>query len=145
MMSARVVVQRVLDELKTGQADRIESKVIGTSGVADGKGIHAKVVERFHPGGEDGGDHFIALEIDAANLTSAVVDVVVGVELGMFGRGLHHFGISEMLLDVGARAEQTLLLARPEADANGAAHLEDRKSTRLNSSHSQISYAVFCL
>src|SRR5688572_33165625 len=27
-----------------------------------------------------------------------------------------------------------------------AAHLEqDRKSTRLNSSHSQISYAVFCL
>src|SRR2546430_4554212 len=25
------------------------------------------------------------------------------------------------------------------------AHIEDRKSTRLNSSHSQISYAVFCL
>src|SRR5688572_31539368 len=24
-------------------------------------------------------------------------------------------------------------------------HAEDRKSTRLNSSHSQISYAVFCL
>src|SRR3989475_3765953 len=27
----------------------------------------------------------------------------------------------------------------------GVAHQEDRKSTRLNSSHSQISYAVFCL
>src|SRR2546430_9622329 len=27
----------------------------------------------------------------------------------------------------------------------GPAHLLDRKSTRLNSSHSQISYAVFCL
>src|SRR5688572_30963989 len=27
----------------------------------------------------------------------------------------------------------------------GRAELEDRKSTRLNSSHSQISYAVFCL
>src|SRR5688572_31639687 len=27
----------------------------------------------------------------------------------------------------------------------GFARLEDRKSTRLNSSHSQISYAVFCL
>src|SRR5688572_31622737 len=26
-----------------------------------------------------------------------------------------------------------------------AAHGQDRKSTRLNSSHSQISYAVFCL
>src|SRR5688572_32425367 len=31
-------------------------------------------------------------------------------------------------------------LARAEFDADG-----DRKSTRLNSSHSQISYAVFCL
>src|SRR5205085_6302805 len=30
------------------------------------------------------------------------------------------------------------------ADAH-AGELEDRKSTRLNSSHSQISYAVFCL
>src|SRR2546430_12317940 len=27
----------------------------------------------------------------------------------------------------------------------GAARARDRKSTRLNSSHSQISYAVFCL
>src|SRR2546430_11479546 len=27
----------------------------------------------------------------------------------------------------------------------GAGHRSDRKSTRLNSSHSQISYAVFCL
>src|SRR2546427_7763094 len=32
-----------------------------------------------------------------------------------------------------------------EFNTNLAAHLEDRKSTRLNSSHSQISYAVFCL
>src|SRR5205085_12579702 len=35
-----------------------------------------------------------------------------------------------------------------EADANSSfllAKARDRKSTRLNSSHSQISYAVFCL
>src|SRR5688572_32463571 len=39
-----------------------------------------------------------------------------------------------------ARAvEDHLLVERP------AQRLEDRKSTRLNSSHSQISYAVFCL
>src|SRR5688572_31621067 len=30
-------------------------------------------------------------------------------------------------------------------ELGGAALTEDRKSTRLNSSHSQISYAVFCL
>src|SRR2546430_8934586 len=43
------------------------------------------------------------------------------------------------------RGEQVLyvtLLAEPHARM--LAHL-DRKSTRLNSSHSQISYAVFCL
>src|SRR5688572_31576831 len=48
---------------------------------------------------------------------------------------------------------QTLLLDRTDrCDARercvavvGAAASEDRKSTRLNSSHSQISYAVFCL
>src|SRR5438477_4900193 len=37
----------------------------------------------------------------------------------------------------------------PEGDANGHAMfyvgVEDRKSTRLNSSHMSISYAVFCL
>src|SRR2546430_13513249 len=32
-----------------------------------------------------------------------------------------------------------------EGAHHGGAFLEDRKSTRLNSSHSQISYAVFCL
>src|SRR2546430_9905165 len=37
------------------------------------------------------------------------------------------------------------LLLPPVADEHERAHAEDRKSTRLNSSHSQISYAVFCL
>src|SRR3712207_8809464 len=38
--------------------------------------------------------------------------------------------------------------SRPVRIGNGAAtqfQLEDRKSTRLNSSHANISYAVFCL
>src|SRR2546430_6078015 len=32
-----------------------------------------------------------------------------------------------------------------DSAAQGAEQTSDRKSTRLNSSHSQISYAVFCL
>src|SRR5579859_5393053 len=36
-------------------------------------------------------------------------------------------------------------IALENAGLYGHAPLEDRKSTRLNSSHSQISYAVFCL
>src|SRR6266852_3528139 len=35
--------------------------------------------------------------------------------------------------------------ARPKADAPQAWFYRDRKSTRLNSSHGSISYAVFCL
>src|SRR2546427_9549063 len=38
--------------------------------------------------------------------------------------------------------DRLALLAAPEQQAE---HKRDRKSTRLNSSHSQISYAVFCL
>src|SRR5206468_5060316 len=44
-----------------------------------------------------------------------------------------------------------LALLKPVATVDTAsyyalkAHAEDRKSTRLNSSHDQISYAVFCL
>src|SRR5688572_31400907 len=34
---------------------------------------------------------------------------------------------------------------RRRVRARGGATRQDRKSTRLNSSHSQISYAVFCL
>src|SRR3712207_9536385 len=42
---------------------------------------------------------------------------------------------------VGARHVVPRLDARVDADAIG----EDRKSTRLNSSHANISYAAFCL
>src|SRR2546430_8648224 len=40
-----------------------------------------------------------------------------------------------------------LVLARLQREHSQAQHTQaiDRKSTRLNSSHSQISYAVFCL
>src|SRR3712207_7372296 len=36
-------------------------------------------------------------------------------------------------------------LGRSRHSAEGDEHPEDRKSTRLNSSHANISYAVFCL
>src|SRR2546430_12489698 len=49
----------------------------------------------------------------------------------------------------GLRAERPRLSAqagaRPAARGRAEESCGDRKSTRLNSSHSQISYAVFCL
>src|SRR3712207_7240196 len=38
-----------------------------------------------------------------------------------------------------------LLAAEIDAPAHDLDYVEDRKSTRLNSSHANISYAVFCL
>src|SRR2546430_13026861 len=50
---------------------------------------------------------------------------------------LHHEGLTESLVDATGRP-WTAALPLPRGT-------RDRKSTRLNSSHSQISYAVFCL
>src|SRR6266478_8800679 len=46
-----------------------------------------------------------------------------------------------------ARRQPDLREDQPHLSARGHPHpdRQDRKSTRLNSSHSQISYAVFCL
>src|SRR5438270_7581400 len=49
----------------------------------------------------------------------------------------------ELIRDAGARRHWS---ASPLRDCGGrVVVMLDRKSTRLNSSHSQISYAVFCL
>src|SRR2546430_3238568 len=45
----------------------------------------------------------------------------------------HPIALAELLASVGLEQDTEVLIAA------------DRKSTRLNSSHSQISYAVFCL
>src|SRR2546430_11521159 len=47
-------------------------------------------------------------------------------------------------LPCGPRIVHSLVIPR-QADLRRAQNPLDRKSTRLNSSHSQISYAVFCL
>src|SRR2546427_7898975 len=52
-------------------------------------------------------------------------------------------GFSLMDLEETPRIVSRLQVAGP-SEAHGMV-LQDRKSTRLNSSHSQISYAVFCL
>src|SRR3712207_7088066 len=41
--------------------------------------------------------------------------------------------------------EPVRLIVKAVARINGKTGVEDRKSTRLNSSHANISYAVFCL
>src|SRR5688572_33123038 len=52
--------------------------------------------------------------------------------------------VEDPQLQEAAGARLAKLAGDYEELSNGAEYL-DRKSTRLNSSHSQISYAVFCL
>src|SRR5688572_32340124 len=68
---------------------------------------------------------------------SAVPDVLGEPEvLGVRGQVLEHLGRGRVVRPVVGHGEVGDLGLGPGGD---------RKSTRLNSSHSQISYAVFCL
>src|SRR3712207_8469336 len=63
---------------------------------------------------------------------------VVGVAAGLD----HHRAVGAVVDGDHAVADQVVVVDR---DVVGDDHAEDRKSTRLNSSHANISYAAFCL
>src|SRR2546430_4074421 len=54
-------------------------------------------------------------------------------------------GVRRLRLDHRVLRDRVPPPRRAPRDDLAAPRLRDRKSTRLNSSHSQISYAVFCL
>src|SRR2546430_3747439 len=64
----------------------------------------------------------------------------------VLGAGADQFGGHRDAIDPAPRVRGPVRVRGPGPGARGLWHLGgDRKSTRLNSSHSQISYAVFCL
>src|SRR3989449_2494657 len=72
------------------------------------------------------GDHHVAPRL--GHLRAVLDDEPVRAELG------------ERLLEV-----HVAQLPQHHSDKPGVQQMQDRKSTRLNSSHGYISYAVFCL
>src|SRR2546430_5985764 len=77
-------------------------------------------------------DNPLVIGLPAPTDTREFVTLELGTDQGLVGVGLTFFG--------GA-----LTAALKVAVDTLAGLVVDRKSTRLNSSHSQISYAVFCL
>src|SRR3989449_5399969 len=71
-------------------------------------------------------------------LRRAIGNIAANARDAMGGRGRFHLGARIAVSEGAARLVLTL------AD-EGPGVAEDRKSTRLNSSHGYISYAVFCL
>src|SRR2546427_7248047 len=61
----------------------------------------------------------------------------------LLGKSFHRCDADVFSLAEGSIRQRPLLRGR--AGVAGVPSRGDRKSTRLNSSHSQISYAVFCL
>src|SRR3712207_8936028 len=60
--------------------------------------------------------------------------------------GTNSYVVEGWVVDPGPALDEHLdALERAAAPAGGIAGIVDRKSTRLNSSHANISYAVFCL
>src|SRR3712207_8804742 len=78
------------------------------------------------------------------------VQVIYGTHLGLSASGTAIVPDqlwSQNLPDIGGDLEtgDGFGESLSSGDYNGDGHDEDRKSTRLNSSHANISYAVFCL
>src|SRR5256886_1982663 len=81
-----------------------------------------------------------AREIDTSHF--GLVRFRLSTPLGEAAAELPMTGAHNLMNSLAASAVATALKVKPELIADA---LRDRKSTRLNSSHSQISYAVFCL
>src|SRR3712207_9012565 len=65
----------------------------------------------------------------------------------LFCRGLraHLAGPGDTVRQGSGRAPDPAGVGRPAGERGADMSIRDRKSTRLNSSHANISYAVFCL
>src|SRR5690625_6179086 len=70
---------------------------------------------------------------------------VCGMWLVRAGRGSAVVGVDHAREDLGGPLEGLEVLGGKRREQAADAVGEDRKSTRLNSSHVAISYAVFCL
>ena len=86
------VVQRVLDKLEAGNADGVETEMVGAAGVAQSDRGYADVLERLHPLFEDRADGGILLQVDSANFSAAVVDVEIAGDFFLLGLYLNRTG-----------------------------------------------------
>src|SRR5688500_568963 len=140
MMNARTIVERILDELKRGNADRLHQLMVRCASALGGNRRCTHAFEGLEPFAKDGYNGRIAFGIDTANLPRPIVDVEVGCQIviararrdrppvlpAVVGMQLVRDGIRrrsprrKMLLNVGKRTAQDLLFTRPQREADRA-------------------------
>ncbi len=77
MVRARAIIQAILDELKTRNADGIKRFVISSSGVAHADRGNAEVFQGIDPLLKDGRNSGVLLQVDAENFSAAIIDIEV--------------------------------------------------------------------
>src|SRR5437016_10679383 len=80
-MRTAAVIERILNELKTGQADAVKGLMVSAAGIVERKGLRIEIGERREPASEHRSNGFVALHIDTTNSAGTVVQVEVGGEL----------------------------------------------------------------
>src|SRR3712207_7848340 len=87
-------------------------------------------------------------EIYTLSLHDALPILVVGPQEGLLQTDCRVDGLNvfdDRLFTDTIEVSAKIRYATPPSSASVSPDTEDRKSTRLNSSHANISYAVFCL
>src|SRR6201991_3218262 len=115
MVCTRFVIEWILNELKTGDANRIKRQVVGRTCVVKGDRRGAQVGKRLEPLFEDRSHLFIALGKDASYFTGPVVKIIIGGDLLLLGLQLHIGRVPEMVPYIMKGAQQSLFFSVPES------------------------------
>src|SRR2546430_3657622 len=75
----------------------------------------------------------------------AIAAILLAIAMSVLDSTIVNIALPSIARDFGATAAASIWVVNAYQLAILLVLLPDRKSTRLNSSHSQISYAVFCL
>src|SRR5262245_20942054 len=148
MMSPRVVLHLILYELESRDSHRVKRQVVGPSCVCDRQRRRTHILERRQPRAKDPTHFLVALQVDSANFSSAVVEIevtghllLIGLQLdlrrrllfGSGGRGawpaastksIGAQALAEVIGHVSPRPEKPLFLAAPQTDPDRASGLE---------------------
>src|SRR6056297_982413 len=140
------ILNRILNKLKTRQPNPVEGDVIGRPGISITNCVCVPFCKRLQPRSEEGSQGFVFLQIDSANLSGTVIDIVVSREVIVLFKLFYiidctpaRTGFGKKVVHIFSSSVQTLFFTGPERYTDGSAGLNverDRKSTRLNSSHS---------
>src|SRR5688572_1352465 len=142
-----------LYRIQDGRRTKVNASIIPGSVLIAGEGVPLRggySYSAFDPGGTAGATYHVeSISLDGKVSRDAAVSPVFRAGAGR--PYLKHQADSAAGSDAGQDSTQRSWPAslKDEQSVNGAIEdqwaIADRKSTRLNSSHSQISYAVFCL